>query len=231
MLSPNFNRRTSGIALDYIILHYTGMKDAAMALTRLRDPTAQVSAHYLIDEDGTITPLVDEANRAWHAGQSFWRGITDLNSASIGIELVNPGHEFGYRPFPPPQIAALKKLLPKIIARHTLNAVSCLLAHSDIAPARKQDPGELFPWQELAQEGLGLWPELKAADDKAMTETEATFLLSTIGYDTTTLHDALRAFQRRYCPASLTGNLDSRTAAFLRALRADPWPIPASKKS
>ena len=155
MRSPNFNDRADGIKLAYIILHYTGMKDAASALERLCDPAAQVSAHYMIDEDGSVIQLVDEAKRAWHAGKSFWRGITDMNSASIGIELVNPGHEFGYRPFPAAQITALKKLLHEIIARHGMNRKSCLLGHSDIAPTRKQDPGELFPWEELAKDGLG----------------------------------------------------------------------------
>ena len=216
MISPNFNARASGIALDYIVLHYTGMQDAQTALSRLCDPSSQVSAHYVIDEEGSVTQLVDCSKRAWHAGQSFWRGITDMNSASIGIELVNPGHEFGYRPFPPAQIAALTKLLPEIIARHKMNAATCLLAHSDIAPARKQDPGEFFPWAELAREGFGLWP--LSGDKAAMTEAEAIHLLDKIGYDTTAPHEALLAFQRHYCPYRLTGTLDTETAACLRAL-------------
>ena len=219
MTSPNFNDRAPDVALAYIILHYTGMQDAQTALARLCDPTSKVSAHYLIDEDGTVTPLVDETKRAWHAGQSFWRGITDMNSASIGIELVNPGHEFGYRPFPKIQIAALKKLLPDIIARHKMNAATCLLAHSDIAPLRKQDPGELFPWSELAQEGFGQWLEPKTVDYAPTTEAEAIQLLSLIGYDTTAPHYALQAFQRRYCPDQETGSMTTETTARLHALK------------
>ena len=214
--SPNFNARAAEIPLAYIVLHYTGMKDAASALARLCDPASQVSAHYLIGEEGDVAQLVAEDKRAWHAGQSVWRGITDLNSASIGIELANPGHEFGLRPFPAAQITSLKILMHDIVARHKMNAAIAPLAHSDIAPSRKQDPGELFPWQDLAQEGLGLWPE--PADYAPAAEGEIAALLGAIGYDTTAPRDALLAFQRRYRPASLTGIADAETAALLRAL-------------
>jgi N-acetylmuramoyl-L-alanine amidase len=216
--SPNFDERASGISLDYIILHYTGMKDAATALARLCDAKSKVSAHYLIDEDGSITKMVPEISRAWHAGQSFWRGKTDLNSASIGIELVNPGHEFGYRPFPPPQITALKKLMHAIISRHGMNPLTAPLGHSDIAPSRKKDPGELFPWQELARNGLGAWPT--PTNFSTGTNAECLELLKVIGYDTSVSRDAILAFQRRYCPSLLTGEAYSETLSCLRALAA-----------
>ncbi|MDR3423524.1 MAG: N-acetylmuramoyl-L-alanine amidase [Alphaproteobacteria bacterium] len=217
--SPNFDNRAFGVALDYIVLHYTGMNDAASAQARLCDPAARVSAHYLIEENGDLTQLVDETRRAWHAGQSFWRGATDLNSASIGIELINPGHEFGYRPFPEPQLEALKKLLREIIARHHMNPATALLAHSDIAPTRKQDPGELFPWQDLAQEGFGLWPAPLPSDYAPADAQEIDALLAFIGYDTTSPQDSLRAFQRRYRPKNLAGISDNETTAILRALK------------
>jgi len=216
--SPNFNQRAATVALDYIVLHYTGMRNAAEALTRLCDPAAQVSAHYVVEENGDVTQLVDEKMRAWHGGHSFWRGMTDLNSASVGIELVNPGHEFGYRAFPQAQILSLKKLLAEIIARHRMNPALCLLAHSDIAPARKQDPGELFPWQDLARDGLGLWPAPQPQDFAAASQAEVKDLLAVIGYDVSNFAQALTAFQRRYHPENLTGDADPQTVARLRAL-------------
>src|SRR5579872_36543 len=139
--SPNHDARTSGV--DMLILHYTGMVDQPAALARLTDPTAKVSAHYLIGEDGTVIRLVPEERRAWHAGVSHWRGRSDINSASIGIELVNPGHEFGYRDFPAAQMAALAELAKDIVARHKIPARH-VLGHSDVAVGRKQDPGERF---------------------------------------------------------------------------------------
>ena len=151
--SPNFNERRLPVSM--IVLHYTGMQSAAEALERLKDPAAEVSAHYLIDEDGTVIRLVDEAKRAWHAGRSFWRGITDVNSASVGIELVNPGHEFGYRPFPDAQMEALVPLLADIVRRHDIPRAN-VVGHSDVAPARKIDPGELFDWDMLARYNLTL---------------------------------------------------------------------------
>jgi N-acetylmuramoyl-L-alanine amidase len=154
--SPNFDRRLA--PPDMIVLHYTGMVDGAAALARLTDPDARVSAHYLVEEDGRIFALVPEARRAWHAGRSFWAGKTDINGGSIGVEVVNPGHEFGYRPFPPPQVAAVIDLLGDIRARWTVPDAR-ILGHSDVAPDRKTDPGELFPWKSLAQAGHGLWVE------------------------------------------------------------------------
>ncbi len=217
--SPNFNARAATVALNAVVIHYTGMKTAQEALARMCDAESKVSAHYMIDEDGAITQMVDEKNRAWHAGASFWRGVTDMNSASMGIELVNPGHEFGYRLFPTAQIMALCDLLHGIIQRHSLNAKTCLLAHSDIAPSRKQDPGELFPWAYLAQQGLGAWPEPAEQDYETPRQTEATALLSQIGYDITAPDDALTAFQRRFHPENITGVANLETIARLRAYK------------
>jgi N-acetylmuramoyl-L-alanine amidase len=223
--SPNFNDRDPAIPLQHIVLHYTGMKTGAEALVRLCDPKAEVSAHYVIEDDGRVFRLVDENKRAWHAGQSVWRGLADMNSASVGIELVNPGHQYGYRPFPAAQIAALKNLLRDIIQRHKMNPKTCLLAHADIAPGRKEDPGELFPWEELAKEGLGLWPAPQAGDYGHAEDDEVQKLLRAIGYDCpdTGAYDratraALLAFQRHYEPDNLTGTPERETIARLRAL-------------
>ncbi len=166
--SPNFNDRRLPISL--VVVHYTGMKTGAEALARLRDPAAQVSAHYMIEEDGRLFRLVPEDKRAWHAGVSHWAGVDDVNSASIGIELVNPGHEWGYRPFPDAQINTLSQLLQEIFARHELGP-EALVGHDEVAPGRKQDPGELFPWPHLAQQGLAVWPrdELRRRQQKAIS--------------------------------------------------------------
>ncbi len=203
------------------------MKTGAEALARMCDPAAQVSAHYVIEEDGRVFRLVDEYKRAWHAGQSCWKGITDMNSASVGIELVNPGHQFGYRAFPAAQIDALKKLLKEIIARHNMNPKTALLAHADIAPTRKEDPGELFPWQELTKEGLGLWPAPAPDDYGHAEDDEVQNLLRIIGYDVPAsgaydrpTRAALLAFQRHYEPDNLTGTPEKETIARLRALAA-----------
>jgi N-acetylmuramoyl-L-alanine amidase len=136
-----------------VIIHYTGMKSGEAALTRMCDPQTKVSAHYMVEEDGRVFQLVDEAKRAWHAGVSFWDGRDNINKYSIGIELVNPGHEWGYRPFPEAQIAALLELLEGISKRHPIK-VEYVLGHSDVAPSRKQDPGELFPWDRLVDAGF-----------------------------------------------------------------------------
>ena len=155
--SPNVDDRPPGCAVDTLILHYTGMPTAAAALQRLCDPAAKVSAHYLIDEDGSVVQLVPEERRAWHAGVSGWHGRACLNDCSIGIELVNPGHEWGYRPFPEAQYAACIELCREILGRWRIPPHR-VLAHSDVAPARKQDPGELFDWARLGAAGVGLWP-------------------------------------------------------------------------
>jgi N-acetylmuramoyl-L-alanine amidase len=155
--SPNFEDRPDSIKPSYIILHYTGMKSAKEALDRLCDSASKVSAHYLIDEGGDVYQLVDESKRAWHAGESYWGGEEDINSHSIGIELVNPGHEFGYKEFTGKQIEALTALCQDIKARHGIEDIN-ILGHSDVAPGRKIDPGELFKWKEFADKGVGVWP-------------------------------------------------------------------------
>lgn len=219
--SPNFDDRKGCDAPSLVILHYTGMKDGASAIARLCDAEAKVSAHYVVEEDGRIFSLVDENKRAWHAGKSFWRGIVDVNSHSIGIEIVNPGHEFGYRAFPDVQMQAVLKLCEGIKARYMLPAAA-FIGHSDIAPLRKEDPGELFNWKMLASHGIGIWPDILPQDNAPMTLVEAEKLLSGIGYDCgmdeDNLHATLRAFQRHFVPHTVTGELDTETATTLRAV-------------
>jgi N-acetylmuramoyl-L-alanine amidase len=216
--SPNHGPRPGDGVVDMLILHYTGMQSAEEALDRLCSAAAQVSAHYLIDEDGTVWRLVPEARRAWHAGISSWRGRTDINSASIGIELVNPGHDWGYRAFPEPQMAALETLAQGILARHPIPA-PFVLGHSDVAPARKRDPGELFDWRRLARAGIGLWPEVSGTSapvPEGIAEVQR--LLRSIGYgcpesgileETTRL--VVAAFQRHFRPSACSGALDRET--------------------
>jgi N-acetylmuramoyl-L-alanine amidase len=156
--SPNHDPRADGASIDILVLHYTGMRTAEEALERLCDPEAKVSSHYTIDRDGMVYRHVGEELRARHAGVSYWAGVRDVNSHSIGIEIVNPGHEFGYIPFAEAQIQALIELSRGILARHPAIAPSRVVGHSDVAPNRKEDPGELFPWSQLAQHGIGLWP-------------------------------------------------------------------------
>jgi len=220
--SPNFNARDPSAQPRLIVLHYTGMVSAQEALARLCDPGSEVSAHYMIDEDGELTQLVHETKRAWHAGRAYWAGERDINSASIGIELVNPGHAYGYRPFPKQQITTLKGLLHDLFRRWSLPP-SCLLGHSDIAPTRKQDPGEYFPWHELADERLGLWPEPLASERGPIAPGEAYDLLRKIGYECPEMDDniclaALHAFQRHYHPEALMDEETPETLARLRAL-------------
>lgn len=155
--SPNHDERPPGLPVDTLILHYTGMRSAEEAIARLRDPASRVSCHYVVEESGACWRLVPEGRRAWHAGVSYWRGHEALNGRSVGIEVVNPGHEWGYRPFPPAQMAAVCAVALGVLARHPI-APRDVLAHSDVAPERKQDPGELFDWEGLARRGVGLWP-------------------------------------------------------------------------
>ena len=213
--SPNFDDR--GCAIDMIILHYTGMRTGEEALARLRDPEAKVSAHYLVEETGAIYRLVDEEKRAWHAGVGSWRGETNINARSIGIETVNPGHEFGYREFPPSQIDSIIALLKNIRTRHKI-APKMVLGHSDIAPRRKEDPGEKFPWARLAAEGLAVGPYEGEGDD-AIAYDDALAALTNIGYDAPPGDHAaaLLAFQRRFCPAALGQGFDAVTKAALIA--------------
>ncbi len=213
--SANHDDRPPDIPIDMLVLHYTGMASAGEALERLCDGEAKVSAHYLIDEDGAVTRLVAEEHRAWHAGVAYWRGHMDINARSIGIELVNTGHEFGLASFPDEQMRALESLALGIVGRHPIPARN-VVGHSDVAPRRKQDPGELFDWRRLSGLGLGLWPEGAVPHD--MAEEQAVPLLDAIGYETGRLADTLSAFQRRYRPARIDGVLDRETAGLLRRL-------------
>jgi N-acetylmuramoyl-L-alanine amidase len=216
--SPNQDERAAGLSPDLLVLHYTGMRTAAEALARLCDPAAKVSAHYTVDEDGTIYAHVPEERRAWHAGVSFWAGVNNVNGCSLGIELVNPGHEFGYRAFADAQIEALIDLIADIRARHPI-AAHRVVGHSDVAPARKQDPGELFPWKQLADYGIGLWPETSARHLRGgVAEALALF-----GYGTPPLVDwplakTIAAFQRRFRPAQMTGVWDHECGRLLESL-------------
>jgi N-acetylmuramoyl-L-alanine amidase len=212
--SPNHDARPHGAPVDHLVLHYTGMVSAAAALARLCDPAARVSAHYLIDEDGMVYALVDEAPRAWHAGVSYWRGARALNDRSIGIEIVNPGHEHGYRPFPDAQMAAVATLSRAILGRHPVPARN-VVAHSDIAPDRKQDPGELFPWAWLATQGTGAWSEETGEPGDLAAD------LAAIGYDMSLPFDlVITAFQRRFLPARLNGAPDTLVESRARTIRA-----------
>jgi N-acetylmuramoyl-L-alanine amidase len=193
------------------------MKDAASAIARLADPAAKVSCHYLIAEDGQIIRMVPEERRAWHAGQSWWRGITDINSASIGIEIVNPGHEFGYRPFPEEQIDALVPLLSDIKERHGITRGN-VVGHSDIAPQRKQDPGELFPWGRLARLRLALPRPAKNLMDPRWTDAGFLLALERFGYDVSDKLAAVVAFQRRFRPELIDGEIDGECRAILLGL-------------
>lgn len=217
LASPNFDDRPAGQKIDMLVLHYTGMRDAKAALDRLVDPAAQVSAHYLIDEDGTVVRLVDESKRAWHAGVSTWRGESGVNARSIGIELVNPGHEFGYRPFNEAQMAALEQLARAILARHHISARN-VVGHSDVAPTRKSDPGELFDWRRLATAGIGLWPTTMIVEPTA--ENGVAEALADIGYDIADRRAAVIAFQRRFAPHRLDGVPDLETRCAIAAVRA-----------
>ncbi|MET1755582.1 N-acetylmuramoyl-L-alanine amidase [Novosphingobium sp. RD2P27] len=210
--SPNCNERALPISM--VVLHYTGMRSSDEALARLCDPSAQVSAHYLIDEDGAVTNLVPEDKRAWHAGKSYWRGITDVNSASIGIELANPGHEFGYRPFPEPQMDALLPLLADMMDRHDIPRAN-VVGHSDVAPARKQDPGEYFDWARLGQLGLAL--EIPKAKMNLFYDNPGAFYLALerFGYDITDGRAAVSAFQRRWRPEYIDGEIDGEIGGIL----------------
>ncbi|MEO5611927.1 MAG: N-acetylmuramoyl-L-alanine amidase, partial [Sphingomicrobium sp.] len=189
--SPNFDDRASPVSM--IVLHYTGMPDAEGALDRLTSPESKVSAHYLVDENGSIYRLVDEADRAWHAGKSRWRGVADVNSASVGIEIVNPGHEFGYRPFPDEQIAALIPLVSAIKERHAIGRGN-IVGHSDVAPARKEDPGDLFPWEALARRRLALPSPTRGLVDPLWCDAAFLLALERFGYDVSDQTKAVLAF-------------------------------------
>lgn len=228
--SPNFNARRG--PPDMLVLHYTGMQTAAEAIARLQDPSAEVSAHYVVDEDGTVLRLVAEERRAWHAGRGVWQGETDCNAASIGIEIVNPGHEFGYRDFPEAQIAAVIDLVGDIRTRWSIPDAR-IIAHSDLAPDRKEDPGERFPWKRLAGAGHGLWFEPAAEriaalggmlqkGDEGLGVLVLRSGLHRLGYGLTPqgayddeLAATVRAFQRHWRPTRVDGVADGETRATL----------------
>jgi len=216
--SPNFDERAKDVPVDILLMHYTGMETGAAAVARLCDPAARVSAHYTVDEDGTIFAHVPEECRAWHAGVSYWAGARDINARSIGIEIVNPGHEFGYRSFPGRQIQAVIALSKEIIARHGIPAER-VLGHSDVAPARKQDPGELFPWGALSLAGIGLWPQTRKVRLKQSFEDG----LKAFGYGLKPEMDVptetvVTAFQRHFRPAKIDGIVDDECSRILAAL-------------
>jgi len=216
--SPNFDARPANTPIDILLLHYTGMETGAAAIARLCDPAAKVSAHYTVDEDGTIFSHVPEEARAWHAGVSFWAGARDVNGRSIGIEIVNPGHEFGYRSFPDAQIEAVIELSRKIISRRSIPPAR-VLGHSDVAPARKQDPGELFPWGELSLAGIGLWPQTRKNRLTVSFENG----LRAFGYGLRPDMDVepqtvVGAFQRHFRPARIDGAPDKECEAILATL-------------
>jgi N-acetylmuramoyl-L-alanine amidase len=233
--SPNHSERKNGMSPDMILLHYTGMRDNEAALRLLCTPQAEVSAHYVVMQDGYIVQLVAEARRAWHAGVSSWAGETDVNSCSIGIEIANPGHDHGYPDFPKRQIAAVTALCRSIMTRHQVPA-DRVLAHSDVAPTRKQDPGEKFPWKVLADSGIGLWvkpePLSAAGPIFVLGETNPTieemqrllakygYGVSANGYLDSTTRDAVAAFQRHFRPARIDGVIDGSTMATLKTLLA-----------
>ena len=230
--SPNFDQRTA--PPDMIILHYTGMRTGPEALARLQDPNApRVSSHYLVEEDGRIFRMVPEERRAWHAGLSFWRGRTDINALSVGIEIVNPGHEFGYRPFPDVQIDAVIALVADIRTRWQVPDIN-IIGHSDVAPGRKLDPGELFPWRRIAEAGHGLWAHSDPAPGAPLSQGmdgSGVFALQAgrhrLGYEPlpSGSYDAetaciVRAFQRHWRPQKVDGVADGSTITTLRDLLA-----------
>jgi N-acetylmuramoyl-L-alanine amidase len=231
--SPNCNDR-AGAPPDMILLHYTGMQTGEAALERLTSAESKVSSHYVVFEDGRIVQCVPEDKRAWHAGVSCWAGETDINSRSIGIEIVNPGHEFGYPDFPRRQIAAVIVLCKGILARRSAIGADRVLAHSDVAPSRKQDPGEKFPWELLADSGVGHWVRAAplnvpgmtlAPGDRSDAVTRLQRMLHSYGYgiDETGIYDdatrdVVTAFQRHFRQARVDGIADPSTLLTLRAL-------------
>ncbi len=230
--SPNHGERRADAPVDMIVLHYTGMKDAESALTRLCNPSSEVSSHYFVHVNASIMQLVPEGRRAWHAGKSCWAGESDINSRSIGIEIVNPGHEFGYIDFPAQQIEAVIALIKDISGRHDIPPER-ILAHSDVAPGRKQDPGEKFPWDALASQGVGLWVEPEPVSggrffqegEEGQPIEALQSMLAMLGYELSVTgvfdvrtRDVVEAFQRHFRPARVDGIADSSTIATLHRL-------------
>lgn len=233
-VSPNFGQRRGAAAPDMILLHYTGMQSGEAAEAWLCNPASEVSSHYLVHEDGRIVQMVRESDRAWHAGKSSWHGNVDINSCSVGIEIVNPGHTFGYKAFPKRQIAAVIELCRGIAARHAVGAER-VLAHSDVAPGRKVDPGEKFPWKTLAEAGVGLFIEPARVRRGPTLDTGVTggpvetlqALLAHCGYgiEITGVYDdqtrtVVAAFQRHFRPRRVDGIADRSTLETLHRLVA-----------
>lgn len=213
--SPNVDERKHPVSM--IVLHYTGMQSAELAIRQLTNADAKVSSHYVVAEDGQILRLVPEDKRAWHAGRSSWRGMEDINSRSVGIEIVNPGHEWGYRPFPDAQIDSVVQLVADIKTRHLITRGN-VVGHSDIAPARKQDPGELFPWATLAKRRLALPRPTRNLMDPGWTDAGFLLALERFGYEVADPLAAVVAFQRRFRPELLDGTIDMECRCILLAL-------------
>jgi N-acetylmuramoyl-L-alanine amidase len=232
--SPNFDSR-NGALPTLLVLHYTGMYSGEAAIERLCDPAAKVSSHYVVEQDGRIFQLVDEAQCAWHAGLSSWRGVQNLNAQSVGIEIVNPGHEIGYEAFPAVQMHSVLELSQAIVARYNI-LPSQVVGHSDVAPLRKIDPGELFDWEWLAAHGVGqAVPQVEGAadaiqlwsgDSGAAVETlQRQLQIYGYGIDVTAVYDTqteiiVSAFQRHFRRSLVTGIADVHTQAVLEALIA-----------
>ncbi|MEQ1687299.1 MAG: N-acetylmuramoyl-L-alanine amidase [Sphingopyxis sp.] len=214
-MSPNFDERTLPISM--IVIHYTGMIDGPSAVERLSNAASGVSSHYVVEEDGRIFRLVSEDKRAWHAGRSYWRGVVDCNSASVGIEIVNPGVEYGYRAFPDPQIDSVIRLVHGIKDRYRITRGN-VVGHSDIAPMRKQDPGELFPWERLARMRLALPRPTRHLTDPLWSDAGFLLALERFGYDVTDGQAATVAFQRRFRPELVDGTIDGECRAILLSL-------------
>lgn len=213
--SPNFGERTLPISM--LVLHYTGMQDGASAIDWLANPASKVSAHYVVDEDGQLVHMVREEQRAQHAGLSHWRGITDVNSASIGIEIVNPGHEWGYRPFPEEQMDTVTMLVAEIVRSYNIEPRN-VVGHSDVAPARKEDPGELFDWERLAKLGLAVVRPMTKLLDPGWPDAAFLLALERYGYGIADGRAAVVAFQRRFRPNNLDGVIDGECRAILLSL-------------
>ena len=217
--SPNFDDRPERVSM--LVLHYTGMQSGKSALQRLRDPAAKVSAHYLIEEDGEVFALVNEEKRAWHAGVSHWAGVEGVNGVSVGIEIVNPGHWWGYKPFPEAQKKSVMEAVKRITWRWDISPAN-VVGHSDVAPMRKEDPGEEFFWGELAAAGFCIAPYQggTSKDGDALEYEEALRLLTEIGYGLDGFNHAapLLAFQRRFIPSELGQGFNPVTRAALVAI-------------
>lgn len=216
--SPNFGERTLPISM--LVLHYTGMQSGAAAIDWLANPQSGVSAHYVVAEDGQIVHMVREEYRAHHAGQSYWRGISDVNSASIGIEIINPGHEWGYVPFPAEQMESVVRLTSELVTLYNIEPRN-IVGHSDIAPARKIDPGELFDWELLARLKLAVPRPQKNLVDPGWSDAAFLLALGRYGYAIDDGRAAVVAFQRRFRPSNLDGMIDGECRAILWQLLLD----------